>query len=130
MPGRRFRIYSREFKEAAVRRILAGEKIPAVAKQLRLGKLLYSWRDLYEQGGVDALVFCAGIGERSVEIRRRICEASGWLGVALDGDANARHGPRISPAGSRPSAWVIPTNEELMIARHTSALLELGEVQA
>jgi transposase len=56
MPGRRFRIYSREFKEAAVRRILAGEKVRAVAKQLRLGKLLYSWRDLYEQGGVDALV--------------------------------------------------------------------------
>lgn len=56
MPGRRFRIYSREFKEAAVRRILAGEKIRAVAKQLRLGKLLYSWLDLYEQGGADALV--------------------------------------------------------------------------
>ena len=56
MPGRRFRTYSREFKEAAVRRVLAGEKIAAVAKELRLGKLLYSWRDLYEQGGADALV--------------------------------------------------------------------------
>jgi transposase len=56
MPGRRFRIYSREFKEAAVRRVLAGERIGAVAKELRLGKLLYSWVDLYEQGGADALV--------------------------------------------------------------------------
>ena len=54
MPGRRFRIYSREFKEAAVRRVLAGEKIRAVAKELRLGQLLYSWLDLYEQGGTRA----------------------------------------------------------------------------
>jgi acetate kinase len=81
-------------------------------------------------GGIDALVFCAGIGERSVEIRRRICEASRWLGIELDAEANAAHGPRISRPGSRTSAWVIPTNEELMIARHTSALLDLGEVRA
>jgi acetate kinase len=81
-------------------------------------------------GGIDALVFCAGIGERSVEIRRRLCEASSWLGIELDPDANARGGPRISRAGSRASAWMIPTNEELMIARHTSALLDLGEVRA
>ena len=80
--------------------------------------------------GIDALVFCAGIGERSVEIRRRICEASRWLGLELDAEANARGGPRISSARSSVSAWVIPTNEELMIARHTSALLELGAVQA
>jgi acetate kinase len=81
-------------------------------------------------GGIDALVFCAGIGEHSPEIRRRICESSRWLGIELDTDANARRGPRISRADSRTSAWVIPTNEELMIARHTSALLELGEVRA
>jgi transposase len=57
MPGRRFRIYSREFKEAAVRRILAGERIAAVARDLRLkSQLLYAWRDLYEHGGADALV--------------------------------------------------------------------------
>ena len=57
MPGRRFRIYSREFKEAAVGRILAGERIAAVAKELRLrSQLLYSWRDLYEHGGADALI--------------------------------------------------------------------------
>ena len=76
-------------------------------------------------GGVDGLVFTAGIGERSVEIRRRICEASSWLGIELDADANAAHGPRITRAGSRVSAWTIPTNEELMIARHTGALLAL-----
>jgi len=77
-------------------------------------------------GGVDALVFTAGIGERSVEIRRRICEASAWLGVTLEPNANAAHGPRITTAGSRVSAWVVPTNEELMIARHTAALLGIA----
>jgi acetate kinase len=77
-------------------------------------------------GGVDALVFTAGIGERSAEIRRRICAASAWLGVALDGAANDRHGSRISAAGSRVSVWVIPTNEELMIARHTARLLGIA----
>jgi len=56
MPGRRFRIYSREFKEAAVRRVLGGERIRAVARELRLGNLLYTWLDHYEQGGADALV--------------------------------------------------------------------------
>jgi acetate kinase len=79
--------------------------------------------------GIDGLVFTAGIGEHSVEIRRRICEASAWLGIDLDGDANERHGPRISRIGTRGSAWVIPTNEELMIARHTGALLGLAEVR-
>jgi len=77
-------------------------------------------------GGVDALVFTAGIGENSAEIRRRICEASAWLGLRLDAEANDVHGPRISAAGSRISAWVIPTNEELMIALHTGALLGLA----
>jgi acetate kinase len=77
-------------------------------------------------GGVDALVFTAGIGERSAEIRRRICEASAWLGVALDSAANQKHGPRITTSGSRVSAWVVPTNEELMRARHTGALLGIS----
>jgi acetate kinase len=76
-------------------------------------------------GGVDALVFTAGIGENSPEIRRRICESSAWLGIELDAAANSARGPKISTAGSRVSAWVIPTNEELMIARHTGALLGL-----
>ena len=81
-------------------------------------------------GGIDGLVFTAGIGERSAAIRRRICLASAWLGLELDNDANARHGPRISRDGSRVSAWVIPTNEELMIARHTGVLLGLVEAHA
>jgi acetate kinase len=76
-------------------------------------------------GGVDGLVFTAGIGENSSEIRRRICESSAWLGVEIDNDANTRKGPRISLPGSKVSAWIIPTNEELMIARHTGSLLGL-----
>jgi acetate kinase len=70
-------------------------------------------------GGIDALVFTAGVGENSAVIRERICRDAEWLGVALDPAANAKGGPRISAPGSRVSAWVVPTNEELMIARHT-----------
>jgi acetate kinase len=76
-------------------------------------------------GGIDGLVFTAGIGENSPQIRRRICEACAWLGVELDTDANANRGPRISTSRSKVSAWVVPTNEELLIARHTWALLGL-----
>jgi acetate kinase len=75
--------------------------------------------------GLDGLVFTAGIGERSAEIRRRICEASAWLGVELDAERNQANGPRISRDGSPVAVWVIPTNEELMIARHTGTLLRL-----
>ncbi|HEX5049370.1 MAG TPA: acetate/propionate family kinase [Gammaproteobacteria bacterium] len=78
-------------------------------------------------GGVDGLVFTAGIGEHSAEIRKRICEASAWLGVELDAAANAKHGPKITTGAARVSAWVVPTNEELMIARHTGRLLNLVE---
>jgi acetate kinase len=75
--------------------------------------------------GLDAFVFTAGIGERSAEIRRRVCESLRWLGVDLDAAANERGGPRLSRAGSNVSAWVVPTNEELMIARHARTLLRL-----
>jgi acetate kinase len=78
-------------------------------------------------GGLDGLIFTAGIGENSPEIRRRVCEAAAWLGVAFDAGANAAGGPRISAPGGKVSAWVIPTNEELMIARHTGALLGLSQ---
>jgi acetate kinase len=74
-------------------------------------------------GGLDALVFTAGIGERSAVIRERVCRDAEWLGVKLDPVANSKDGPRISAEGSRVSAWVIPTNEELMIARHTQRLI-------
>jgi len=77
-------------------------------------------------GGVDALVFTAGIGENSVEIRQKICEACAWLGVAIDSEANGKRGPKISTDQSKVSVWVIPTNEELMIARHTAKLLGLN----
>ncbi len=81
-------------------------------------------------GGVDGIVFTAGIGENSAEIRSRICDASAWLGLELDSDANSRKETRISRAGSRVSAWVIPTNEELIIARHTGVMLGLIEARA
>ena len=76
-------------------------------------------------GGLDAIVFTAGIGEHSAEVRRRICEASAWLGLRLDRAANDAHATCISAPGSKVSAWMIPTNEELMIARHTGRLLGL-----
>jgi acetate kinase len=74
-------------------------------------------------GGLDAIVFTGGIGENSAAIRERVCRDAAWLGAELDVEANRKGGPRINSAGSRVSAWVIPTNEELMIARHTRALL-------
>lgn len=74
-------------------------------------------------GGLDALVFTGGIGAHAVAIRERVCRDALWLGVELDTVANGKSGPRISTAASRVAAWVIPTNEELMIARHTRASL-------
>lgn len=76
-------------------------------------------------GGLDALVFTGGIGEHAAPIRARVCRDAEWLGVTLDAAANARGGPRISADGSRASAWVIPTDEELMIARHTARVAGL-----
>jgi acetate kinase len=73
--------------------------------------------------GIDALVFTAGIGERSAAIRERVCRQAGWLGLELDPAANENGGPRISTQASKVSAWVIPTDEELMIARHTREVL-------
>jgi acetate kinase len=74
-------------------------------------------------GGLDAVVFTAGIGENSAAIRERVCRDAAWLGVELDAAANAKGGPRISAAGSRVSAWAIPTNEELMIAQQTRRVI-------
>ncbi|MCV2353071.1 acetate/propionate family kinase [Paucibacter sp. B2R-40] len=78
-------------------------------------------------GGLDAIVFTAGIGEHSAPVRAAICRAAAWLGVELDEAANLAGGPRISTTGSRCAAWVIPTNEELTIARHCLALLSHQE---
>ena len=74
-------------------------------------------------GGLDAVVFTGGIGENAAAIRERVCRDAAWLGVALDAAGNDRGGPRISTAGSRVAAWVIPTNEELVIATQTRALV-------
>ena len=75
-------------------------------------------------GGLDAVVFTAGIGENAPVIRERVCRDAGWLGLTLDQRANSTGGTRISAPTSSVSAWVIPTDEELMIARHTRRVLE------
>ena len=73
-------------------------------------------------GGLDALVFTAGIGENDPATRAEVVAGCGWLGLQLDAAANAAGEGRIS-AGKAPSAWVIPTDEERMIARHTAEVL-------
>ena len=75
-------------------------------------------------GGLDAMVFTGGIGEHAAPIRERVCALAGWLGVVLDNEANRAGESRISALGSRVSVSVVPTNEELMIARHTMNLLD------
>jgi acetate kinase len=74
-------------------------------------------------GGLDALVFTAGIGERSAPMRARIAALSGWAGVELDAAANARHAERISAAGARVATYVVPTDEEIVIARAARATI-------
>lgn len=75
-------------------------------------------------GGLDALVFTGGIGEHAATIRERVCRNAAWLGVECDSIANAAGGPGISTPASRVPAWVISTNEELMIARHTRCMIQ------
>lgn len=70
-------------------------------------------------GGLDALVFTAGIGEHSASVRAAVCQQAAWLGIQLDEAANAQHAPCISTPESPVSVWVVPTDEELMIAQHT-----------
>ena len=77
-------------------------------------------------GGLDTLVFTAGIGEHSAAIRERICAGFGYLGLELDGSCNERHAPVVSSAGSRVVVRVIPTNEEQMIAHHAHRLVAHG----
>lgn len=74
-------------------------------------------------GGLDALVFTGGIGEHGAVIRERVCRSAEWLGVELEAASNATGGPRISTKSSSVSVWVIPTNEELLIAEHTRCLV-------
>ena len=74
-------------------------------------------------GGLDALVFTGGVGENAAAIRARVCADAAWLGLELDEAGNATGGPRISTGASRVAAWIVPTDEELTIARHTQQLL-------
>ena len=82
---------------------------------------------LAAMGGADAIAFTGGIGQNAAEVRARICDGMEWLGLNLDSDANRatvgdREG-RISSDDSRLAAWVIPTDEELLIARDTVKLV-------
>jgi acetate kinase len=81
-------------------------------------------------GGLDAFVFTAGIGENSPVIRSRIAEKLAWLGVELHDEANAAGGPLISTPRSEIAVYVIPTDEELMIARHTISVLSKQPTRA
>jgi acetate kinase len=92
---------------------------------------LFVYRVCWELGalvaaaqGLDALVFTGGIGEHAVAVREAVCQRSQWLGIDVDKAANARGDSRISSAASSTSVWVIPTDEEGMIARHTWAILQ------
>jgi acetate kinase len=107
-------------------RTLLGSQDPRAAEALdlfvyRIGRELGSLAAAL--GGLDALVFTGGIGENAAVIRACVCRDAAWLGLELDEAANNAAGPCISRAGSRVTAWVIPTNEELMIAQHTRRLL-------
>jgi len=77
-------------------------------------------------GGLDAIIFTAGIGENDSAARAEILQGCDWLGIELDSSRNSRGPGRISSDTSRASAWVIPTDEERMIARHTASALGLG----
>ena len=95
-------------------RILLASNAPAAREAVnlfvyRIGRELGSLAAAL--GGLDAVVFAAGIGEHSAEIRARACRHARWLGITLDEEANAEGGPRISSSGSAVSAWVIPTDE-------------------
>lgn len=104
-----------------VRDLLASEK-PLAAEAIeffvyRIAREIGSLAAALE--GLDALIFTAGVGENSPVIRQRVCQKLSWLGIAIDADANQRSEACISPKGKTPSVWVIPTDEEFVIATHT-----------
>jgi acetate kinase len=75
-------------------------------------------------GGLDALVFTGGIGENSAAVRERVCRNANWLGIEIDAAKNSSASGQVNSARSAVAVWVIPTNEELMIARHVERLLQ------
>jgi acetate kinase len=107
-------------------RVLEASTEPAAAQAIelycyRIGRELGSLAAAL--GGLDAIVFTAGIGENSMRVREAVCRQAAWLGLAFDAAANGRNAPALHSAGSRVRAWVVPTDEEQMIARHTADLL-------
>jgi acetate kinase len=107
-------------------RVLLASDAPSAAEAIdqfvyRIGRELGSL--VAALGGLDMLVFTAGIGEHADRIRARVCQDAQWLGVRLDNEANRTGGPKISTDSSGVSVWVIPTDEDWMIARHTNALI-------
>jgi acetate kinase len=107
-------------------RVLKASKAPAAAAAIDyLVYQIVKFAGAYAAvlGGLDALVFTAGIGEDDAQLRAKVLAKLAWMGAKLDADANDRNGPRISTEDSKISVWVIPTNEELMIARHTAAMV-------
>jgi acetate kinase len=107
-------------------RVLKASKTPAAAAAIdHLVYNIVKFAGAYTAvlGGLDAFVFTAGIGENDAQLRAKVLAKLAWMGAKLDPDANDRNGPRISTEDSRISVWVIPTNEELMIARHAAAMV-------
>jgi acetate kinase len=107
-------------------RALLASALPAAREAIdlfvyRIGRELGSLAAALQ--GLDALVFTAGIGEHAAEIRARVCRDAQWLGIRLDEDANALHQTRISRVDSPVAVFVVPTDENLMIARHTQDLI-------
>jgi acetate kinase len=78
-------------------------------------------------GGLDALVFTAGVGENDPVLRQRVCVDAAWLGIEIDKKANESGSLKISKGDSTPAVWVIPTDEERMIAAHTLKLVGPGD---
>lgn len=106
------------------------ELLESPAPEAHEAVALYAYRAVREigslaaaLGGLDQLVFTAGIGERAAPVREAICRGCEWLGLALDADANRRDARRISSADSRVGAWVIPTDEERMIAWYSAGVV-------
>lgn len=106
------------------------ELLASDAQEAREAIELYVYRIVREigsltaaMGGLDQLVFSAGIGEHAAPVREAVCQQCEWLGLILDDDANRRHARRIASRKSRVGAWVIPTDEERMIAWHASRLI-------
>jgi acetate kinase len=111
-------------------RTLRASDLPAAAEAIAL----FVYRAVREAGslaaalgGLDALVFTGGIGENDAATRAEICAGCGWLGVTLDPQRNALGESRISADGSPVSVWVVPTDEERMMARHTLAAVQARE---